>query len=144
MALLNRDGRDEAECVRLLMKFFRSLDEHDYETCLALFVEDAIWERKDAALKGREQIRAVLDARPRSVVICHQISNVEVDVISDSRVELRYLLIGYEAKVLADGSRPVGALGGMRRATDQLVRTDEGWKFQHKASKGVMLGILPH
>lgn len=134
---------EEHACAKVLLRFFRALDTFDYDECLALFVEDATWERKGIPLQGLGQIRATLEARPRSVVICHQISNVEVDIINEDQATLHYVLVGYEARLKDDGSRPVGGLGGIRRGRDLMVRTPDGWKFKHKGSDGVMLGVLP-
>lgn len=140
MEKLTLDQSDVLACTNVLLKFFRDLDELNYDECLKAFVPDAKWERKGELLSGHADIRATLEARPADLIICHLISNIEIDAVAESQVRLRYVLIGYDAKVKTDGTRPAGRLGGIRRGDDRMVKTDEGWKFTLKLSHPVMLG----
>jgi hypothetical protein len=131
---------DEAACARLLLKFFRDLDHFNYDECIAAFTEDGAWERRGEMLRGHSAILEAMQARPRDLIICHQLSNIEVQLTGPDTATMWYVLIGYEAPAPQPGARPIGRLGGIRRGEDRLVRTPQGWRFTEKSSVGVMLG----
>lgn len=67
----------------VIVGYCRCVDVFDDTTLVKLFTEDGEWARPgQTLLKGREQIRAFLKNRDRSVTIRHVISNVMVEVTS--------------------------------------------------------------
>lgn len=73
----------EWECAHLVARFYRYLDERDYDSAADLFVIDGEWLRMGELLQGRSQILDVMQQRPSTLNIRHILTNTTVDVHDD-------------------------------------------------------------
>jgi hypothetical protein len=123
-------ARIEAECGRLPLLFAHYADSGDHEAMASLFTEDCIFARPfqpHFPFHGRDRVQAIF--RDRSpILVRHLVSNVLVDVISDSEAKGRNCLAMLSSHASVEPPQEAGALyvGGF---DDHYVKTPEGWKF---------------
>lgn len=68
----------ESACSRLIVDFANSLDQKDYPQVLKLFTEDATLDRAGLVMRGIDEIRNFLEARPAHAVTRHLCTNIRV------------------------------------------------------------------
>ena len=85
----------ESKCQKAILAFFRCLDERDYAGLIARMHPEGVWLRQGKQLRGEQQILQAMNARSETMRIHHILTNVLVDVSSDSeRASLfAYLLV---------------------------------------------------
>ncbi|MEZ5649874.1 MAG: nuclear transport factor 2 family protein [Burkholderiaceae bacterium] len=131
---------DEAACFAATLRFFRSLDARDHETCVAAFASGGAWHRQGKRLDTAEAMLASLEARPKDRTTSHVITNLISEAIDADRLVVRFILTAYDGAIPADGSVPVGRLAGMMDGRDEYVRTAEGWRLIDKSTRGLFKG----
>jgi len=123
---------DVEEIRRLLEEYARCLDAGDHAAYAELFTEDGELDAQLGTAKGREAIRALLDARlgdggaPARRTAFHQIGNATIDVEGDratSRVTWAYVTHD-------DGSYPLILQVG--HYDDLLARDGGRWRFRRR------------
>lgn len=128
----------EAACIKVTIRLFRCLDTRDHEAAAELFSPEAVWHRaRGAALTGRAQIRADLDARPANRATAHLLSNVWAEALDPDRARVHFYLTLRE-RVAEDGKPPVFRTGGVLYGVDEYVRLAEGWRIQSKRTQPVL------
>jgi uncharacterized protein (TIGR02246 family) len=119
----------EHEIASLVTRYAMLNDDGDYEGVAALFAEDGSFTRPSGGdpIVGRGAILASYQGRPPRISR-HLITNIVVDVASESEATARSTIVLYTAApgaLPADANKPA-LLGGFR---DRLVKTAEGWRF---------------
>ena len=120
----------EHEISRLTTQFALFNDSGDWEAVAAMFTEDARFVRPAGGdpIVGRAAILASFASRPARKS-CHLITNIVVDVISETEATSRCTLLLYAAPAGDSTAASPALIGGFR---DWLVRTPEGWRFSER------------
>src|SRR5262245_6467524 len=84
------------ELLQITNRFYYYLDEFRYQDLAALMREDGVWHRQGKVLKGRAQVIAALEERPRTQRIRHVITNAFLSEESDSAASLTAYLTAYK------------------------------------------------
>ena len=120
----------EHEISRLTTQFALLNDSGDWEAVAAMFTEDARFVRPAGGdpVVGRAAILASFASRPPRKS-CHLITNIVVDVISETEAKSRCTLLLYAAPAGESNAASPALIGGFR---DTLVRTSDGWRFAER------------
>ena len=120
----------EHEISRLTTQFALFNDSGDWEAVAAMFTEDARFVRPAGGdpIVGRAAILASFASRPARNS-CHLITNIVVDVISETEATSRCTLLLYAAPAGESVAASPGLIGGFR---DRLVHTADGWRFAER------------
>jgi len=121
----------EQEISRLITQFALKNDAADWDAVAAMFTEDGKFVRPAGGdpIGGREAIKASFASRPPRKS-CHLVTNIVVDVTSESEASARCSMLLYTAPAGADTAVGPALIGGFR---DRLRRTPEGWRFAERA-----------
>jgi ketosteroid isomerase-like protein len=120
----------EHEISRLTTQFALLNDSGDWEAVAATFTEDARFVRPAGGdpVVGRAAILASFASRPARKS-CHLITNIVVDVLSETEAASRCTLMLYAAPAGEANAASPALIGGF---TDKLVRTSDGWRFAER------------
>ena len=120
----------EHEISRLTTQFALLNDSGDWEAVAATFTEDASFVRPAGGdpVVGRAAILASFASRPPRKS-CHLITNIVVDVLSETEAASRCTLMLYAAPAGEANAASPALIGGF---TDKLVRTSDGWRFAER------------
>jgi SnoaL-like domain len=129
----------EWDCTRLVIDFYKFLDEKRYSELAALFAEDGSWTRLGRELIGPRAIVEAMNDREDWLTV-HVVTNIRIDVIDGDHADTtQYITLyrheGWDAK---DGPAPVVPPLGVLRHRDKLVRRNGTWKFKQKTSRAMM------
>jgi len=126
----------EWACTRLINLYTLLNDANDWEAVASLYTPDGSMARPSAPDKpiiGRGAILAAFLGRPARAAR-HVVSNVVVDVHSETEASAYSVLTLFQGQDNPDGGLPIrdpkGPLVGYYK--DRLVRTDEGWRFAER------------
>lgn len=119
----------EWDCAQLLVGFFNAFDAWRYQDMVASFAPDGVWHRQGKALRGADDILAVLNARSRTQVVRHVVTNVHLTVIDDSHCDSRLYVTAYVSDTGSKTAEPpkIAAPSLLLDVPGKLLRTDEGW-----------------
>ena len=128
--------RIEHACARLVQHYANLNDARRWEEVAGLYTEDGIFCRPSAPgeeIRGRAAILDSLLARPGRVT-CHIVTNVVVDVVSESEARAFSRIVLYQAEPGSDGQVAQHSLAQplIGAFTDRLVLLSEGWKFSER------------
>ncbi len=123
------DVETESSCRDFVVRWFRALDDRDYETLAESFTEDGVWERGSERLVGPDAVRAAMATRAADLETQHLALNMVVDIESEDRAIVSYTIMTYAQ--LTD--KPYH-LHGMFRAADHLTRTAAGWRLVRRSA----------
>jgi len=124
----------ERACERLVYEYSRALDLGDLSGAADFFAEQGSMARPmapDAAIQGREAIRASLLTRPRTLLTKHLATNVMIDVESrDAASGISYLTM-IATTPPPDAKPPFLSQGPVYfgEFKDRFVRENGAWKF---------------
>ena len=126
----------EADCTRLIHEYTWANDAQDWQTCAALYTQDARFARPSKPgefIEGREAILASFTARPARAQR-HAIANVLVDVEGPATARARSVIVLYMGDVPESGGLPVQDTKSplIGTFTDLIVLTAEGWRFAER------------
>lgn len=121
-------------CEALSVAYARAVDFRDQDTFVGLFTEDGELDT-GTVLKGRAAIRDALSRRPDELRSRHVISNVFIDVLSDTEARgISYLTlyrhIGPES--LTGAPAPLDGPAAVGHYEDRFQKTAEGWRFKRR------------
>jgi hypothetical protein len=132
------EGRQSIEwaCTRVINLYALLNDAADWEGVAGLYTPDGRMARPSAPnnpVVGRDAILASLKSRPPRAAR-HVISNIVVDVDSDTEARAMSVILLFQGEAGEDGSLPTrdqtGPLVGYFK--DRLVLTEEGWRFAER------------
>ena len=93
------------DLLQLTHRFYYCLDEFRYQDLASLMREDGVWHRQGKVLKGRAQVVAALEERPRTQRIRHVITNAFLESESADAASLVAYLTAYKY----DDGKPIKA-----------------------------------
>ncbi|MDB5730043.1 MAG: hypothetical protein JWQ00_3248 [Noviherbaspirillum sp.] len=130
----------EWDCSRLVLNFYRYLDEKRYDDLAALFDEDGAWERLGEPLVGPQKIRETMNER-EDWLTAHVVTNLMIDVVDENNANsVQYItLYRHQGWDESKGPAPVVLPLGVLRHRDALVRVGGEWKFKRKTSRAIMV-----
>jgi ketosteroid isomerase-like protein len=123
----------EHECAKLLVRYSRAVNERDIDAFVALFTEDAVWQRPQVPpLIGHEQIHAFMDSQPRERVIRHVNGGALVTVEDAGSASAFSQTTVYEA--LGSRDLPARLQGPLMivEYRDRLVKRQDRWLIQRR------------
>jgi len=126
----------EWACPKPINRYTLLNDAADWEAVAALYTEDGQMTRPsapDQPIVGRDAILAAFKSRPARAQR-HVISNVVVDVVSETEATAFCIIVLYQGTASADGGLPVRDPSGPLIGTyaDRLRKTAEGWRFAER------------
>lgn len=127
----------EWQCSKLCQAFANYGDINDFESLANLFTEDGSMSRPtvpDVDIRGRQTIIDAFGKRP-ALVIRHVVTNVQIDVISETEARGFSLVLWLSAP---QSSEPLPLLAGPMQVgefRDVFVKTAEGWKFSERKGR---------
>ena len=124
----------ERACERLIHEYSRALDLGDMSAAADFFAENGSMARPmmpDAVIQGRQNIRASLLTRPKTLLTKHLATNVMVDVESRTSASGLSYLTMISTTPPADGKPPYVSQGPIYfgEFKDKFVRENGAWKF---------------
>ncbi len=124
-----------AELVQITHRFYYYLDEWRYNDLVALMREDGVWHRQGKILKGRAQVLAALNERPRTQIIRHVITNAFLEEADETSATLRAYLTAYRFDDGTPHKPPVTIPGPFRLllVRKRFVREANAWKIAEAA-----------
>ena len=122
-------------CTELSIAYARHVDFGEYDRFVELFTEDAVLDA-GFRLEGKEKIRRSMERRSPELRSRHILTNIFVDVISETEATgISYLTlyrhIGPES--LTDGTVDFQAASGVGHYTDSFRLTDDGWRIASRS-----------
>ena len=121
-------------CEALSIAYARAIDFRDYDEFISLFTEDAVLDT-GKPMVGRAAIAESVSRRPDQLRSRHVISNVFIDVQSETRARgISYLtLYRYVGEESLKGE-PIDFEGpaAVGHYEDRFEKTAEGWKFKRR------------
>lgn len=121
----------EWDCQKVIIDFFRHLDERRHDALSRLFHPQGLWLRQGKELRSRKQVVEVLDARPTSLLIHHLVTNIQIEVSEGTATLNCYLLVVRDEEgAMKPKPLPLRAQG-IYCCTGELERTQEGWQIKH-------------
>ncbi len=125
----------ESECTRLVYRYAGLNDAGDYVGVADLFTADGSFARPTAPetpLVGRDVIRAAFAARPKGRMSRHIVSNVIIEVESETLARGTSYILLFTAAAPESGTAkadPVQLVGGF---SDTFAKEDGIWKFRQR------------
>ncbi len=121
------------ECARLCNDFAWTVDTGAYDSFIALFAPDGVFERPGLVSRGHAAIRSFLDARPTDRVTRHVCSNIRIDMTGPGTAKGTSSALMFAAPATQAATLPLPGGGPMVvDYTDDYVLTDDGWKIKHR------------
>jgi hypothetical protein len=85
----------EHEAAAVVHRFFRYLDDGDYDRLAAMMAADGVWHRQGKMLRGPAMVLEAMKARPAGVITRHLVSNLLVDVAAPDHAEVSCYITVY-------------------------------------------------
>ena len=128
----------ERDIHRVLVDYCSFVDFGEAGRMAELFTEDGVWLGADGrGMHGLDEIRKAFSQRQTLTrrASRHSITNVSIDVLSDTEARARCYLINYRHDV-DEGVPALPVPARLPKFTgeyhDELVRTDAGWRIRHR------------
>ena len=117
-------------CSWLMVKAFRCLDVHDVDGFVALFSDDATFERPGLSVQGAAALRDFAEGRSRERVTRHVLAPPVIDVEGDASAKGVGVFVLYEA-MATDQAEPLPLQSPLAVGEFQQTyrRTAEGWRI---------------
>lgn len=131
---LTADATRDIEAV--VVGFCMALDRSDYDAVLDFVTDDIEWVRPSGTVCGRAEVRQALEARPKSRITRHLVTNIGLVPNSAGMVTARSDLIIFEKTFDGEIRLPAAASGPsmVLGVEDVLVREANGslWRIARK------------
>lgn len=85
----------EREPADVVLRFFRSLDDRDYDQIPQLFCDDGVWHRRDIAHKGPDEVRQSLADIPPVTPTVHLVTNLQIDRLSPQEAQATFYVTAF-------------------------------------------------
>jgi hypothetical protein len=137
--MFTTDGNSviEAACIKMTLRFYRSLDTRDHEGVAATFAPDGTWHRQGVLLKGPADVLAALNKRSPDRSTAHIITNVWAETLDPDHARVHFYL-SLRERIAKAGEPELIRTGGVSYGTDDFVRLADGWHLASKNSKPVI------
>jgi uncharacterized protein (TIGR02246 family) len=130
----------EAECVALSHAWAFHIDHKQYEALADLFVPDGVFIRTGVRLEGREAILAAMHNRPAEQFTRHVTTNFHFTEVTENQARATFYNMSYYAFLPGSPPHPYAPERMMLLDfVDQFVRTPEGWRFQERDARAVLI-----
>ena len=129
--------RIERDAMTVVHRFFRHLDDGDYDGLVALMAADGVWHRQGKMLRGPAMVLEAMKARPAGVTTRHLVSNMLVDVIDPDHAEAScYITVyAYTGDKKPDDPAPLELPLQIGTYRIKLTRTPQGGRINEIAAK---------
>ena len=123
-----------AHIQHVVIGFFVALDSFDVERALSLMTDDVEWVREGGTLRGREDVRRVLEARSRQRRTRHLVSNLDVTQQNSQTARARCDIVVYQGSAESD-QNPLVIRGpdSLLSNLDDLAFQQGQWKISRKS-----------
>jgi uncharacterized protein (TIGR02246 family) len=124
----------EHDCMKLMAGYCVHADHDQADEFASLFAEDGVWvQGSGGEIRGRDALRAYIRGRPGRTLTRHLITNLLVNVASDTAATgIAYAVVFRDRDYDGSGSAPMRAPGGVVEYHDEFTRTAEGWKIKSR------------
>lgn len=127
----------EWDCTRLINLYMQRNDAGDWDGVAELFTEDGLLARPTLPDKPYVGCQTILDgfrSRPAGIVTRHVVSNIVVEVESETEARATCVMLLYRGKTNEDGSLPSHDPADPLIGTfkDRLRKTAQGWRFTER------------
>lgn len=123
---------DRARIRELTARYNRCFDDGDTEGFAATFTEDGVMEVAGAfKVEGRVALQEMCRNTPYGIV--HVTTDATVEVEGDRAVQQVTVMVLQRPKPDAAANERVSTLSRTGRYRDELVRTDDGWRFARRS-----------
>ena len=128
----------EWELTRLNNEFAFFMDNGDFESMIALFVPDGIFDRAGNVHKGHEELRQGMAERPE-VTTRHLLSNFYFTDVTDDAAQGVVSSMVYHGPPSENGEAVVYATdnGRVIEFADSYTRTDDGWRIAARVARPI-------
>lgn len=125
-------------CSDLVAAFAHHVDHHEFARAVALFTEDAVFDRKGVVARGHAEIAAIWSDRPPSAVtrhLCYPPFFLEVgETHARAVTSLLVYMATHDGAGLPTAERPAVA-----EFHDTFRKTADGWRIAHRLGFPVLL-----
>lgn len=127
-------------CGNQVFRYFRYLDERDYDALTSLLTHDAVWHRQGRILTGRAQVHEALRLRSGTMRIAHIITNLMADTLHESECAMRayMLVVRHEPGHELVGPAPLQGIESIRTMHIKLKRDGDEWLISEMTGDGVL------
>ena len=116
--------------------FFRALDRFDDARALDLVADEVEWVRPAGTVRGREAVRQVLAARPRSRLTRHLVANLDLEADGAGSVIARFDVLVFDKAFDGEQALPAAVPGPsmVLSSEDRLIQHGDGgpWRIVRK------------
>jgi hypothetical protein len=132
-----------SEAVYTVMRFYRYLDDRNYEGIAALMATHGVWHRQGSQLANKAQIMEAMSKRSPTLVIHHLLTNIIVDVAADGMAQVTgyMLVVRYDSGTRVTGPAHLSGVENISTIHAQLVPTAEGWRIQSMTSDPISFAV---
>lgn len=123
-----------AQASNVLIRFFRCLDDGDYDGLATLL--DGEWHRQGKVLSSRESVMTAMAQRSATRRIHHLLTNVCGVAEPDGRVNvIAYMhVISHDSGSVPTGPSPLTGVQNVRTLRAVAKRGDDGWRISYLKS----------
>lgn len=118
-----------AEVLGVVVRFYRCLDDRDYDGLVALMTPDGCWKRQGVVLTGSQAVKAALSRRSSSMRIAHLLTNLSAvpDGPNSMAVTAYMLVVRHDPGPGAGEPSPLTGIENIRTIRARIVAGDGGW-----------------
>lgn len=126
------------ELCRLNNAFAYFMDNGEFESMIALFTPDAVFDRAGVVHHGREELRQGMLERPK-VTTRHLLTNFHLTRVDDDEAEAVVCAMVYHGPRSENGEAVVYATdnGRVIEFHDTYVKTSEGWRISSRIARPI-------
>ena len=133
----------ESQCGRVLVGFYRAIDEARFSDAAIYFAEDAEWHRRGVILKGRKAVEDAYKDRGPEVRTRHLLSNLMIDVRPEGTALFSLNITFYMGVSSPDNVPTVSGPSTVLYSFGEL-RRDSDWRIARKETRREFnLGKVP-
>ena len=131
----------EWDCQKVLRQHYQHVDRREFEQAVALFTPDVDWNCLGVPLRGREEILEALRPALGKSTARHVLTNTIINVIDEDHAEAKSYntLTTSHDTTFEVGDSPIPSEGAniLVDLSEQLVRTDEGWRIAQRRAVAI-------
>lgn len=90
----------------VVLRFFRCLDDQDYDQIPKLFTDDGVWHRRGVAINGPSKVRQSLADIPPVMPTVHLLTNLQIDRVSPDEAHAVFYVTAVRSSVGASTGPP--------------------------------------